>query len=378
MTTNSSDPGRVRDSGIELLRIISILLIVCHHYVANSGLADAAGPLYAGTLTGRSLFLALFGMWGKIGINCFIMITGYFMCKSRITLRKFVKLAAEILFYRIVIYAIFILTGYASFKTADLIKTVLLITKVDKGFTSCYLLFFLCIPFINVLLSHLNEREHLRLCGLGLLIYTFFGTFRPILSVTMNYVSWFIVVYIIAAFIRMYPPAWSEDPAFAKKALAVLVSVDIVSVVFCFILVRKLGKTHGIWQFVTDSNTLLAVLTGIAAFLFFRNLKMAYHKWINTVAASVFGVLLIHASSDTMRQWLWGDLLHNVEMYESLLLPFHAVGSVIAIFIVCILIDMVRIRLLERPFMRIWDRYNDRAEIRLKQLEDTLSRKLKL
>ena len=77
-----------------------MLLIVAHHYVVNSGLTAADGPIYASPMSGRSLFLLLFGAWGKIGINCFVMITGYFMCPSQITAKKLAKLVCEFMFYR--------------------------------------------------------------------------------------------------------------------------------------------------------------------------------------------------------------------------------------------------------------------------------------
>lgn len=69
-----------------------MLLIVAHHYVVNSGLTAADGPIYNAPTSAHSIFLLLFGAWGKIGINCFVMITGYFMCRSKITAKKFAKL----------------------------------------------------------------------------------------------------------------------------------------------------------------------------------------------------------------------------------------------------------------------------------------------
>lgn len=80
-----------RNSNIELYRILSMLLIVAHHYVVNSGLTSANGPIFANIWSLPSQFLLLFGTFGKIGINCFVLITGYFMCKSQITAKKFVK-----------------------------------------------------------------------------------------------------------------------------------------------------------------------------------------------------------------------------------------------------------------------------------------------
>ena len=82
-----------------------MLLIVAHHYVINSRLGSV---LQEAPLSERSIFFYLFGAWGKTGINCFVMITGFFMCKSQITLRKFLKLLFEVLFYNIIIYIIFV------------------------------------------------------------------------------------------------------------------------------------------------------------------------------------------------------------------------------------------------------------------------------
>lgn len=78
--------GLQRDSNLELYRIIVMLLIVAHHYVVNS---DVGNLIAADPLAINSLFLRLFGMWGKTGINCFVLITGYFMCQSKITIENF-------------------------------------------------------------------------------------------------------------------------------------------------------------------------------------------------------------------------------------------------------------------------------------------------
>ena len=77
-----------RSSNLELYRIICMIMIVAHHYMANSGLSSNGGPLMLDYSSSKSMFLTIFGAWGKTGINCFMMITGYFMCNSKITIRK--------------------------------------------------------------------------------------------------------------------------------------------------------------------------------------------------------------------------------------------------------------------------------------------------
>lgn len=90
-STTSKSPKQ-RSSNLELYRIIVMMLIVAHHYVVLSGLAGTEGVLNHDPLSVNSIYLYLFGMWGKTGINCFMLITGYFMCTSNISWRKFIKL----------------------------------------------------------------------------------------------------------------------------------------------------------------------------------------------------------------------------------------------------------------------------------------------
>lgn len=109
-----------------------------------------------------------------------------------------------------------------------------------------------------------------------------------------------------------------------------------------------IGKHVGLcYFFVSDSNKILALMTGISGFLFFKNLKIGYSRRINTIAAATFGVLCIHANSDTMRRWLWADVCNNVGVYQKGNVMIHAVIAVVAIYVMCTVIDIVRIHLIK-------------------------------
>lgn len=111
-----------------------MLLIVAHHYVVNSGIIDT---MYENPLSANSIFLFLFGAWGKTGINCFVIITGYFMCKSKITLEKYTKLILEILFYNFVLAFLFLLTGYGTW--SDIVNALFIVKRINSGnFTACF------------------------------------------------------------------------------------------------------------------------------------------------------------------------------------------------------------------------------------------------
>ena len=334
-----------RQSNLELLRIIAMLVIVMHHYVVNSGLIQV---IYDNPYNFNSLLLLILGWGGKTAINCYIFITGYFMCKKDITAKKFTRLFSEVLFYNIIIYSIFVVSGYEDFSIKACIKNILPITAIDSGFTSAFLVFYLFIPFLNIFIKALSEKQHLMFLVLLLSVYTIWPSLK--FNVAFNYVTWFCVLYFMAAYYRLY-----EKPRLNKKYLykyfaviTLLLSWSAVGILSY--IASLIGKDVVSWGyfFIADSNKILAVLTAVAAFMYFKNLDIGYNKWINKIAASTFGVLLIHANSDTMRQWLWKDTLNNVDWFNSPYEFLHMFSSVIAIYIICTLIDMLRIKFVER------------------------------
>lgn len=102
----------------------------------------------------------------------------------------------------------------------------------------------------------------------------------------------------------------------------------------------------------------LALTCSFSMFMLFKNIKIKQNKVINTIAASTFGVLMIHANSDAMRTFLWQDLLRNTSYYNSPFLVVHAVVSVLLVYIVCVLIDQARIRFLEKPLFQFIETRN--------------------
>lgn len=346
---NKFSRGGVRSSNIELFRILSMLMIVAHHYVVNSGLLNCIENQQTHEI--RDYILLLIGWGGKTGINCFVFITGWFMCKSHISVKKFIKLLAEVEFYSVTIYTVFLFSGYQTFTIKSLMKAVFPFYDLSTGFTSCFLLFYLLIPYFNTLIQALQKKEHLKLILLLLFIYTVLPTFIKT-TVVFNYITWFSIVYIVAAYIRLYPKKWYSDNYTVSICLIVSVILSWISVVVLAFICFKTGKEiQNCYYFVSDSNKLLALSTAVFSFLFFDNIKMKYHKFINVVAASTFGVLQIHTSSDTMRTWLWKTVCDNVGAYDTSHWLLHVVVCIVMVFCVCTLIDIVRINILEIPFL---------------------------
>ncbi len=147
-----------RNTNLELYRVIVMLLILAHHYVVNSGLLNVVMQEPDRI---RSMFVIFFGAWGKTGINCFVLITGFYMCKKKITLKKYLQLLLEVEFYNIVIYFIMLYMGYETFSVKSLLRPVLFYGADSGRFVSAFLMFYIFIPFLNILVNNLNKGKHL-------------------------------------------------------------------------------------------------------------------------------------------------------------------------------------------------------------------------
>lgn len=336
--------GKKRDSNLELYRIIIMLLIVCHHYVVNS---DVSSLMRNDDFCFRSIFFNIFGAWGKTGINCFVLITGYFMCTSNINWRKYLKLYFETKFYWFAILAIFVCTGYASL-SAKTIVGILPFSKIGNSFTNAFMAFYLFIPFLNITIRNMNKKQHLYLLSLLLFIYTILGMSG---FVTYNYVSWFCTLYFISSYIRIYGLTHNDNAKFWGWTSLLTFIASVISIFAPVVIGRQ-----PIYYFVSDSNHIMALLLAVSSFMWFKNIKINYNRYINMVGASTFGVFLIHTRGEEMRHWLWTDFINTGSHYYDNYYWLYAIACVLGIFTVCTIIDIIRIKTIERWAFMVIDR----------------------
>jgi len=359
-----------RDSSLELYRVIVMLAIVAHHYVVNSGLLTC---ISGGGMTCSKLFLLCFGAWGKVGINCFVLITGYFMCTSDITLKKFLKLYLEVVFYSVVLNSIFAITGYAPLTWRTVLYSIFPVDGVTTHyFWGAFLVFFLTIPFLNILVNHMTQRQHALLLALLIPVFTILPFF-PGIDFAYNHVEWFAILYFISSYLRKYPNRFTENRRLWIALALLAFAGGLFSVYGMTVLIPKLfHKSLGAFYFLSDANKFTALAASFCFFLAFKpsqkieanstlrlqlstTTKPFYSPLINTIASATFGVLLIHANSNAMRRWLWHDVCNCRGWFEAhadslSLVAAHFVCCVFAIFSICSVIDLLRQRFIEKPF----------------------------
>ncbi len=343
-----------RSSNIELLRIIAMLLIVAHHYVVNStvmGLFDGAHP------TANSLFCSVWGMWGKTAINVFVLISGYFMCIGTLTLRRYLKISLQVGFYAWVMWIILCCCGYETWCSVATLKRLTLygtFANPNGGFVSAFLWMYLTIPVMNLLLKHISKSQLYLFLLVLITMFSVVGTFC--MTNVYHHVFWYMTLYLLGSAIRQHPFQWMERnkiclPLLLLSLIGALASVFVINGAAYWL-------NHPSWMklsyhFVADSHKILALAVSLFAFLTFKNWQLGYSKFINGVASTCFGVLLIHAAFNGMRRWLWQDF---VDVPRAHTFPFwtlvgYSIVVAVGVFVTCSALDWLRIRYIEKYYL---------------------------
>lgn len=357
MASNNSKAERL--SNIELLRIVAMLTIVAHHYVVNSHVAksfDLADPSCS------AIFLWLWGMWGKTAINVFVLITGYFMSTGRLTARRYLKILLEIAFYAWVIWLVLCAAGYETLSVRATAKRLFLwglLTNQDNGFVPAFMWMYLLIPAMNVYVRSASRHNLYLTIAVLLSMFTICGTFFR--ANVYHHVFWYCALYFVAAAIRIHPFAWMNRNRVCVPLFISSAGLGWASVIGIVANNARLNNyTLHPYFFVADSNKILAFAVSLFAFLIFKNWRIPKSRFINTVASTTFGVLLIHSASDGMRKWLWKDLVNVSGAYSSLALPTligYSVAVTLGVFAACSALDYLRIRFVEGRLLSIFSHF---------------------
>lgn len=337
--------GEQRKSNIELLRILCMLGIIAHHYVVYGlGSAELATLSFNGVVQQ----LLLFG--GKFGVNCFMLISGYFLVDSSFRLSRLVKLLLQMIFYSLGIYLVLAVLGYVSFSPLQFFKSLLPFVYTGWWFATGYLVLYLLSPFINMLVKKMQEYQMLMLIGVLVLIWCLVPTFT-LGDISFSTLGWFITLYLIGAYIKLYP-----RPFFMRGKLNALLAVSLfVLIILSSVVIALLGTKWSVFSSHTDffmgMNKLPMLLCSVFCFIAFLNLNIGSKKVINNVSKTAFGIYLLHEAT-LLRPVLWEKLFNNAAHASSPYLIFHAIIAVLSIFIAGYLIDRLRL-LLESLIFRL-------------------------
>lgn len=341
---------RGRDSNFELLRILAMMMVILQHIAVYGGWPLDLAQTF--DLSPDSFFIQFIYHFGKIGVWIFVLITGYYMVGSDSpVVPKFLKLFLQVFTTSVVIDIVFVLLGGVSVDSLNWRQDLTPVISGNWWFASTYLIVLPFTPFANRLLRALSRREHLILIVLMLAIWCVIPTFTHS-GMYGSFVMMFLAMYAIGAYIRLHPAAFHRRPGFygACALASVLVMALLIALVNLFgpVVGFRPMESALVWG---DERSVVVVAVAVFTFLAFRGLDLGRNRWINLVAATTFGIYLIH-EHHLVRGWIFGHLDMGSHFGSPDLVPYVLL-CMLAIFALCSVLEFVRMQTLERVTSRI-------------------------
>lgn len=325
-----------RNIQIEIVRILAMFMIVLGHAVLYGHAAEKIhNNVYGGVLT------TAIETFATPGTDIFVLISGYFLVKSKINVKRIIVLWLQILFYSVSIYLLMLTLGITKFSYMELIKACFPIAFNQYWFMRVYFYLILCVPFLNKLINSLEKKEHKRLILLGIVLMVIPASIPGIALFNNdagNGILWFIMLYLTGAYLQIYPPR------FSAKSYTLMAFVFFMIAFFSRIGISWLSTLLGFSGMgenrlcTFDSFPIYAEAYCIVCAGIKMNLKIRHNslgeKAILFLSESTAGVYMIHEHPlirSTM--WKWMDLENHMILYTLLM--------VVLIFVICATIDQL-------------------------------------
>ena len=328
-----------RNASIEFLRILSMLLIIFLHSIDHSGVLEASKTSSMITY----YYVQFTYMMTQVCVNLYVLISGYFLVKSKFNLCKLIILWLEVVFYSLVIRLVFIAFGYQPFSVESILSCLVPVITGRYWFITIYFGLYLIFPFINILINSMNKKQHTILCVVMFLLSSVMVSLHPSLK-GMNSgagwgLAWFVVLYIMASWFRLY-----YTPNY-KWICKILLWVGISLIVTILMGVGdRIPIVGNIASNMYRYDSVPALFSSLCIFSAFLNIRIKkysiFSRIILFIAPSTLGVYLIHAHAN-FSPWLW-EFLNLPSYMDSYLFPFIQIGAVVGIFVFCIIIDIIR------------------------------------
>ena len=354
---------KIRESNIELLRILAMIMIIAHHFACHSNFDF---PLTE--VTFNRVWIQFMHLGGKIGVDVFVLISGYFLINQKeIKVNKVLKIWLQVLFYSMVSFFVFMYIGLKDFSAEDLLHHLLPITYKQSWFAGTYLVLYILSPYINILLNSLDKKAYKKM----LIIMTIFWCIIPTITdadFEGNKLIWFVYLYALAGYIKLYVDLKRIS---CIKNFALVIFITLITMLIT-VGIDYLGiKNESIVKNVTklfEMERLPILLISVCLFKAFLKLNIGRIRIINWISSATFGVYLLH-DNEYMREFFWKKILKCNEYQDSPELIKYSIIVVFTIFVVCTIIELIRKNTIERLYMKLIDFIINKINIKRKNKE---------
>lgn len=287
--------GKIRQSNLELLRIIAMFMILVIHANMIALQRPTTSELMSNPIaTIVRYFIESFGI---VGVDIFVMLSGWFLINTR--RKSFLSFGFQIITLWGGAFLLYLFGGREVISPKNL-GEIFAFTRWD-WFIKAYIVLMIIVPVLNTFIYNSSEKLQ-RQVLIGFFIFScsygwlgganclFVNGYGPLL---------FIGIYLLSQYVH-HASEYDSTPTIIRKFISLDKKYDLMVFLGCITLNTTIGllglflekNIYGKVYAYTNPFTIIAALYLL---LYFSKLEMGYNRIVNKVAVGSFAVYLIHS-----------------------------------------------------------------------------------
>lgn len=335
--------NKIRQSNVELLRIITMILVLVVHANFRALSSPSMGDVISFPTSSFLRFLT--ESFSIICVNVFVLISGWFGIHFK--WKRFIEFLFQVFFFGFLIYIIICMIDPNRIKS---IKNVFMIGAWNYWFAKCYLFLYIVSPVLNAFVEKASQKQFLTILILFFSLQTIYGW-------ATNGITWFnrgfsgvsfAGLYLLARYVKLHPAKWFSHSL--KFDLLFYLGFVVLNT-FCAFFFTKTGHAPISTRLFLYTSPLV-IFASIHFLLIFTKFSFT-SKIINWIAVSCFAIYLTHSNS-YLENPCYYSLIRNWFNNENTIMFILYTGTLILfVFSVSILCDKIRIFVFNQLFKRL-------------------------
>ena len=328
---NQKKPNKAREVGIELLRIVSMLLVVITHCIHHSGIEGKININSINLISVESIRIA-----SLICNTCFLLISGYYMVGTEFKIKKILKLWGNTIFYSIGIY---IILALIKGNYGNIFACFSPIATKHYWFITSYIALYFIAPFLNIIIKRLTKNQFKYI----LVILTICRTIFELVSGDLTKM---IYIYLIGSYIKMYVPIKKQKGYYLSKSLTII-GILMIANVFIIKGIYNLQDDYIIaillncYERIHEWSNMFIIFAGICLFMKFKTINIQNVTIVRMISPSILAIYIIHEHIN-IKNFLWNGIFNLGNYADSNILGLIIILVSMLVFIACLVIDLTK------------------------------------
>lgn len=262
------------------------------------------------------------------------------MCKQKPKTKTYAKVFGQVWFYSVAVFLVCKFGFSYQYSLIELLQVFLPTIFEEYWFFTTYIVMLIICPYLNMIIEAMDRKQHLTLMMSLIVLWIVIPTFTT-QEMGSSRLTQFICYYIIGAFFRNYP-----ENIFEKRKIRLCTVIASFLTLFLSTLIFEylasysgLFANKGLYFFSRHSFMILWCAVGLFTMAVYKGKFV--NPFVNMIANCTFGVYLFH-DNPVLRRFLWGGILGCARLYNTPYLILGLLISVVLVFTVGCLIELIR------------------------------------